>query len=239
MVHSGTPAIQTLSSALAVAIAQHVGGTNSQSSSASLVSPPNGYSSNNNVPPRLGSTTARTSTRRRLRSGSRLGERQEMHWTTGCWFHSNSNCQSAGESLVPLPVERTVGARAHFNALQAKQHGMFYKSYLYIMSSIHENISRSSGRKRVYNLVWVRERRVRESIVMKVRNIHGGTTEMVAETVAWSIRDKGPVESQYHEVHNQVPCPTASSKMSQKLFVMNRCTVVTAGLGGAGLPVCL
>ena len=36
---SGTPAIQPLSSALAVAIAQHVGGTNNQSSSVSFVSP--------------------------------------------------------------------------------------------------------------------------------------------------------------------------------------------------------
>ena len=57
---------------------------------------------------------------------------------------------------------------------------------------------------------------MRESIVMKVRNIHC----CLAETVAWSIHDKGPVESQYHEVHNQVPCPTASSKMYQQLFVM-------------------
>ena len=79
---------------------------------------------------------------------------------------------------------------------------------------------------------------MRESIVMKV--IHCGTTEMADAwlKLAWSIRDKGPVESQYHEVHNQVPCPTASSKMYQKLYIRDA-TVVTAGLGVAGLPVCL
>ena len=64
---------------------------------------------------------------------------------------------------------------------------------------------------------------MRESIVMKVRNIHCDTTEMAdAWLKLWpgQFTIKGPVESQYHEVHNQVPYPTASSKMYQQLFVM-------------------
>ena len=41
------------------------------------------------------------------------------------------------------------------NGTDKNRHGMFYKKIkLLVMSSIHENI-RSSGRKRVDNLVWV------------------------------------------------------------------------------------
>ena len=111
---SGTPAIQALSSALA---AQHVGGTNNQSSSESLVSPQMAtvvY----NVPTRLGSTTARTSTCRRLRSGSRFGREKRCagRLVVGPTnVLNNSNCQSAGESLdgggtVPSSHDRLRGS---------------------------------------------------------------------------------------------------------------------------------
>ena len=92
---SGTPAIQALSSALAVAIAQHVGGTNNQSSSVSLVSP-------QTVPaaqPLMSGSSGSSGTEPSRYYYSRLGRDKRF---TGRLVIGPTNvlsCQSTGESL--------------------------------------------------------------------------------------------------------------------------------------------
>ena len=91
------------------------------------------------------------------------------------------------------------------------------------MFGIHKNIVRSTE-KGGDDPLWVRERRVRECVMMKVYGTSSAASQMW-QMPGWNsglalVLDKGPAKSQCHKGHSRGPCPTASSMMFQLLSVL-------------------